>query len=1560
MAAAGGYSVLERNDDAEPSRTAEVGGAPPSAEAETRLEEISRLQRFVRQLEEEIDVEEQSVRQAAAAASIRKTQEAIAANQAVRAERLASPLGAPGAPRGNAEVAVPGYGTRAPTRESIMSTRPGGVHVSRGDAWNRLDQMDGYDDEESSVLVQTPSVAEDLAGGLSEAEAVRGQRLRQQIRIVDAQIADAKAQIIRQQLLQGPTGRRFECDKDCIVGGCGETFAEEDGVLCECQLFLCHPCFGSRVVTNECQVGGRYDATITIATTGGMPSASGSLPCPLYPMQCSCGHIPLTDILRALLHESNRGEDGGFEDIESPGLSAHKIFLIARRRQAEAKLTRETRNASPESQRLYQFKLVRTISEATLALDQTIGLGRNPATYQSSACVALADKCDELKQLRASNLAARLLGSESDGEQAIPPTLRRRCAQCGGHFSCFEGGQCTTVARNHFLCNVCFGGYLMQACAPGGPFEQALTNRDNMVVSPAGKLPCPFFYGYETHLTCGTPTKLPSLDCRCGVIESSTIERVLMDPRNSSAPYWRERKATVAVDAQARVHGLLPGDQTTMGPWSWATEWLSRNWTPSAVHETASLRVSEEARQLETDARTAGAKTPEEVDVLAELSTRVGVALTEGSSIRCPSCGTHTVKDDACIHMDGCPCQASWCFLCGRLSGSDKGQCPRQPQPGGCDQQGLFLEQMQGWEGFALRGENPAYGAQQEFLRRRQAFFVRRVMEETDPKLWAQLRAVSPGLLTDCPTPGRKIEWDDVATAEFPSFGGLQRGIRELDDLLARDTVDASVNDDDTSARFEAYFRREHEVARRRELALRRRQRRSTVRAVVTFGIVASIVCLVALFRSVNPRHDLEPLVPNVTVAAGGRSPEQADCTRAVGFLPDSISKMRVPCACDSRCDLLWWFPVLGMCSAFVGAVRVATSVAAYASLPMLYLIFIMLWLPLFIGPLAHTPIALFFNPICAGALGTAFCMMPIAAVLRDQFFTRRTVNCIGICVCFLGYGCYLAITIHARSLYDGAPLTYDLSDATLGRADEFKLSDYTCPTACWAVRWIVRTTACLAAPGLVTIARVGPFWMTDWTDDGPPVLFPWALLTFLGVLWPEAVTHRMLATGPTGLIYSGLFFSTLLGCLAFSFARRSATCVERLLRVLEDYNVERLFAGLPAALGCAFLYLYRADVPEYEGATSTFATAFRVTSSCMLIGTAVCFQPALEFAAGRWVYFTAVYFTVVAIALWCMVYASWVMDADEQQRNLAFQITAPLSCLLGTFGCLWTYCKSAERQGGRCAKTKNCFACLVAVVANLYLYLYLYSPPDEMPRVFEIAGAHEWQAGNFSTVNGVYHLRTDLRDGEPPFTCHYHSTIKQFITVADARSRFGFTVLTGLTADPKHPPGEPCTDAWWSCYWQTLTSETTAIDGIDDACLLNIKGSYIYQRHDDTPSPGLDSLLLYRPRNEHLWVVAPGKLAFASCFKSTAAYLYSIRDTCARRPDGLSCVGAWRQAGPDGSWRPTLASVEAVKKCMNAPEGDMCCEVQCAKEGSDCKEEWRAGAWAGICNSTARTPSRP
>ncbi len=186
---------------------------------------------------------------------------------------------------------------------------------------------------------------------------------------------------------------------------------------------------------------------------------------------------------------------------------------------------------------------------------------------------------------------------------------------------------------------------------------------------------------------------------------------------------------------------------------------------------------------------------------------------------------------------------------------------------------------------------------------------------------------------------------------------------------------------------------------------------------------------------------------------------------------------------------------------------------------------------------------------------------------------------------------------------------------------------------------------------------------------------------------------------------------------------------------------------------------------------------------------------------------------------------------------------------------------------------------------------------------------------------------------------------------------------LAGVASDPLHPPGEQeCTDSWFSCTWQSLTSETEATDdlhisGLTDECLSQVSGSFIYQRHDDVVSPGLDSLLLYRPKDEHLWVVAPGRVAFASCFESMASYLHSVQDDCARSPVGKNCEGRWRQATPEGKWCDTNATVVALDdECADGEvEGDMCCGVNCAN-GIHCANEFRAGAWAGVCpNGTAQ-----
>ena len=100
---------------------------------------------------------------------------------------------------------------------------------------------------------------------------------------------------------------------------------------------------------------------------------------------------------------------------------------------------------------------------------------------------------------------------------------------------------------------------------------------------------------------------------------------------------------------------------------------------------------------------------------------------------------------------------------------------------------------------------------------------------------------------------------------------------------------------------------------------------------------------------------------------------------------------------------------------------------------------------------------------------------------------------------------------------------------------------------------------------------------------------------------------------------------------------------------------------------------------------------------------------------------------------------------------------------------------------------------------------------------------------------------------------------------------------------------------------------------------------------------------------------IAPGRLAFKTCFASTAAYIYSIPDVCARRPDGDKCAGLWRQASPDGAWHAAPnATFEPVVPCK---EGDMCCGVECAPAGDPvvCAKQFVAGAWAGVCaNGTA------
>ena len=95
---------------------------------------------------------------------------------------------------------------------------------------------------------------------------------------IEADIVEARAELQRAATLRGPSGIRRTCDPDCVVGGCEEEFPQEEGVLCEdCGLFICHSCFGN-VVTNECQVGGRFDANLRVEQQRAPPDPATSRP----------------------------------------------------------------------------------------------------------------------------------------------------------------------------------------------------------------------------------------------------------------------------------------------------------------------------------------------------------------------------------------------------------------------------------------------------------------------------------------------------------------------------------------------------------------------------------------------------------------------------------------------------------------------------------------------------------------------------------------------------------------------------------------------------------------------------------------------------------------------------------------------------------------------------------------------------------------------------------------------------------------------------------------------------------------------------------------------------------------------------------------------------------------------------------------------------------------------------------------------------------------------------------------------------------------------------------
>ena len=308
----------------------------------------------------------------------------------------------------------------------------GAVHVVFGEGGGALrDSVGRFAGLLARHRGRTPSLVADLDSGMESEQASQAQRLRAELRRIDAELVSVRAQMVRGALLQGPSGRRRTCDEACTGSGCGEEFAEEDGVLCsdaDCGLFLCSPCFGQLVVVRECQVGGRYDKQV------GTTSPAGSLPCPSFPQGCTCGHISLGKIQRALLHPACRGSDGDKEDLDSVGLSPHKVHLVARRRWAEAQhqLAQAAVGAEEGGD---GFTLIRTYTEKASTQPEE-NEGAPLARTFSGVRSLLEAKLNELEELK------QELSMRPDTLAAVPVADRRSCLSCYAEFALFEGSEC--------------------------------------------------------------------------------------------------------------------------------------------------------------------------------------------------------------------------------------------------------------------------------------------------------------------------------------------------------------------------------------------------------------------------------------------------------------------------------------------------------------------------------------------------------------------------------------------------------------------------------------------------------------------------------------------------------------------------------------------------------------------------------------------------------------------------------------------------------------------------------------------------------------------------------------------------------------------------------------------------------------------------------------------------------------------------------------------------------------------------------------------------------------
>lgn len=192
---------------------------------------------------------------------------------------------------------------------------------------------------------------------------------------------------------------------------------------------------------------------------------------------------------------------------------------------------------------------------------------------------------------------------------------------------------------------------------------------------------------------------------------------------------------------------------------------------------------------------------------------------------------------------------------------------------------------------------------------RGQAFMVRGVKHESDAKLWATLQAEEPGLLSDVPTEGRSIEWDELDTAEYPLFGS--NNVNNLVDLAAAARldmenagIDGEAIDLEAQARMERHWeqlrRDERERERRLAMAEKRRNLGPPLLLLLTVALFGVSQLLLSSSPPPNPAHrTFANCPPAGCVPQVPQDPAAVNCT---DILADVVNVSHSAWRTYSRC----------------------------------------------------------------------------------------------------------------------------------------------------------------------------------------------------------------------------------------------------------------------------------------------------------------------------------------------------------------------------------------------------------------------------------------------------------------------------------------------------------------------------------------------------------------------------------------------------------------------------------------------------------------------------------